>query len=66
MDPQIIYFDVLDDNTVSVLVKGSNEWDLFKSMHQLTLWAEFEFSSVEYINITDTTYQQRVALGVFE
>ncbi|EGQ7654995.1 hypothetical protein I2701_004318 [Vibrio parahaemolyticus] len=31
-EAQIIYYDLLPDYTVSVLVKGCDEWDLLKSM----------------------------------
>ncbi|HGS5730829.1 TPA: hypothetical protein ACMDW4_003804, partial [Vibrio cholerae] len=64
-DSQIIYYDLLPDYTVSVLVKGCDEWDLFKSMSLLESWASTEFSSYEFVSITNTTYQERVALGVF-
>ncbi|EFH78839.1 conserved hypothetical protein [Vibrio cholerae MAK 757] len=65
-DSQIIYYDLLPDYTVSVLVKGCDEWDLFKSMSLLESWASTEFSSYEFVSITNTTYQERVALGVFD
>ncbi|EPH5257827.1 hypothetical protein ACS0KS_003705 [Vibrio cholerae] len=65
-DSQIIYYDLLPDYTVSVLVKGCDEWDLFKSMSLLDSWASTEFSSYEFVSITNTTYQERVALGVFD
>ncbi|WP_320205713.1 hypothetical protein [Vibrio cholerae] len=62
----MIYYDLLPDYTVSVLVKGCDEWDLFKSMSLLESWASTEFSSYEFVSITNTTYQERVALGVFD
>lgn len=65
-DSQIIYYDLLPDYTVSVLVKGCDEWDLFKSMSLLESWASTEFSSYEFVSITNTTYQERVALGVLD
>ncbi|ENM5876957.1 hypothetical protein NTE24_000768 [Vibrio mimicus] len=65
-DSQIIYFDLLPDYTVSVLVKGCDEWDLFKSMSLLESWATTEFPSYELVSITNTTYQERVSLGVFD
>lgn len=65
-DSQIIYYDLLPDYTVSVLVKGCDEWDLFKSMSLLESWASTEFSSYEFVSIINTTYQERVALGVFD
>ncbi|ENM5788816.1 hypothetical protein V4V45_000639 [Vibrio mimicus] len=65
-DSQIIYYDLLPDYTVSVLVKGCDEWDLFKSMSLLESWATTEFPSYELVSITNTTYQERVALGVFD
>ncbi|ENM5789570.1 hypothetical protein V4V45_001405 [Vibrio mimicus] len=65
-DSQIIYYDLLPDYTVSVLVKGSDEWDLFKSMSLLESWATTEFPSYELVSITNTTYQERVSLGVFD
>ncbi|EHA1124337.1 hypothetical protein ATY35_21320 [Vibrio cidicii] len=64
--PQVIYYDLLPDNTVSVLVKGCDEWDLFKSMNLLECWAASEFQSVELVSITNTTYQERILLGVFD
>ncbi|MEF2520901.1 MULTISPECIES: hypothetical protein [Vibrio] len=65
-DSQIIYYDLLPDYTVSVLVKGCDEWDLFKSMSLLESWATTEFPSYELVSITNTTYQERVSLGVFD
>lgn len=65
-DSQIIYYDLLLDYTVSVLVKGCDEWDLFKSMSLLESWATTEFPSYELVSITNTTYQERVSLGVFD
>ncbi len=65
-DSQIIYYDLLPDYTVSVLVKGCHEWDLFKSMSLLESWASTEFFSYELVSITNTTYQERVSLGVFD
>ncbi|WP_253650119.1 hypothetical protein [Vibrio sp. Y29_XK_CS5] len=38
-EAQIIYYDLLPDYTVSVLVKGCDEWDLLKSMSHLESWA---------------------------
>ncbi|MGF1719246.1 hypothetical protein L4D20_04275 [Vibrio kyushuensis] len=63
---QIIFYDLLPDYTVSVLVKGSCEWDLFKSMSHLNSWMATELGDVELIDITNTTYQERLNLGVFE
>ncbi|ENN2714267.1 hypothetical protein AB9N09_002343 [Vibrio cholerae] len=65
-DSQIIYYDLLPDYTVSVLVKGCDEWDLFKSMSLLESWATTEFPSYELVSIANTTYQERVSLGVFD
>ncbi len=65
-EAQIIYYDLLPDYTVSVLVKGCDEWDLFKSMSLLESWATTEFPSYELVSITNTTYQERVSLGVFD
>ncbi|TMX56376.1 hypothetical protein [Vibrio rotiferianus] len=63
---QIIYYDLLPDYTVSVLVKGCDEWDLFKSLSHLESWASSQFHSYELVSITNTTYQQRMNLGVFD
>ncbi|MFZ3441303.1 hypothetical protein L2D37_26650 [Vibrio harveyi] len=63
---QIIYYDLLPDYTVSVLVKGCDEWDLLKSMFHLESWASSQFLSYELVSITNTTYQERVDLGVFD
>ncbi|EKZ9054583.1 hypothetical protein M2G93_14980 [Vibrio vulnificus] len=63
---QVIYYDLLPDNTVSVLVKGCSEWDLFKSMGLLEAWAASEFLNFELVSITNTTYQERISLGVFD
>lgn len=63
---QIIFFDLMPDYTVSVLVKGTQDWDLFKSMNHLTSWCESEFSHFELVCITNTTYQDRINLGVFD
>ncbi|EDP60023.1 hypothetical protein [Vibrio sp. AND4] len=65
-EAQIIYYDLLPDYTVSVLVKGYEEWDLLKSMSHLEFWASSEFVSYELVSITNTTYQERVDLGVFD
>ncbi|MFN1534175.1 hypothetical protein [Vibrio jasicida] len=65
-EAQTIYYDLLPDYTVSVLVKGYEEWDLLKSMSHLESWASSEFVSYELVSITNTTYQERVDLGVFD
>ena len=65
-EAQIIYYDLLPDYTVSVFVKGYEEWDLLKSMSHLEFWASSEFVSYELVSITNTTYQERVDLGVFD
>ncbi|HHC7274596.1 TPA: hypothetical protein ACN305_003273 [Vibrio campbellii] len=65
-EAQTIYYDLLPDYTVSVLVKGGEEWDLLKSMSHLESWASSEFVSYELVSITNTTYQERVDLGVFD
>ncbi|UQA53946.1 hypothetical protein [Vibrio sp. ED002] len=65
-EAQTIYYDLLPDYTVSVLVKGHEEWDLLKSMSHLESWASSEFVSYELVLITNTTYQERVDLGVFD
>ena len=65
-EAQTIYYDLLPDYTVSVLVKGCEEWDLLKSMSHLESWASSEFVSCELVSITNTTYQERVDLGVFD
>ncbi|HHF3092143.1 TPA: hypothetical protein ACPJ00_001012 [Vibrio diabolicus] len=63
---QIIYYDLLPDYTVSVLVKGCDEWDLLKSMSHLESWASSQFTSYELVSITNTTVDQRINLGVFD
>lgn len=63
---QIVFYDLMPDYTVSVLVKGSLDWDLFKSMRLLQSWCDSEFPSYELVSITNTTYQERVDLGVFD
>ncbi|EGQ8116982.1 hypothetical protein I7103_003793 [Vibrio parahaemolyticus] len=65
-EAQIIYYDLLPDYTVSVLVKGCDEWDLLKSMSHLESWASSQFTSYELVSITDTTVEQRINLGVFD
>ena len=65
-EAQTIYYDLLPDYTVSVLGKGCEEWDLLKSMSHLESWASSEFVSYELVSITNTTYQERVDLGVFD
>ena len=65
-EAQTIYYDLLPDYAVSVLVKGCEEWDLLKSMSHLESWASSEFVSYELVSITNTTYQERVDLGVFD
>ena len=65
-EAQTIYYDLLPDYTVSVLVKGYEEWDLLKSMSHLESWASSQFVSYELVSITNTTYQERVDLGVFD
>ena len=65
-EAQTIYYDLLPDYTVSVLVKGCEEWDLLKSISHLESWASSEFVSYELVSITNTTYQERVDLGVFD
>ncbi|EIZ1316361.1 hypothetical protein MOU92_003109, partial [Vibrio parahaemolyticus] len=54
-EAQIIYYDLLPDYTVSVLVKGCDEWDLLKSMSHLESWASSQFASYELVSITNTT-----------
>ncbi|PWI34147.1 hypothetical protein DI392_08140 [Vibrio albus] len=60
-----VFYDVMPDNTVSVLVQGSCDWDLLMSYRSLVQWCEMELGSFELIDITDTTYQQRRIMGVF-
>ncbi len=60
---QIIYYDLLPDYTVSVLVKGCDEWDLLKSMSHLESWASSQFTSYELVSITNTTVEQRINWG---
>ncbi|GEM77527.1 hypothetical protein [Vibrio sagamiensis] len=66
MNTQTIYFDLLPDYTVSVLVKGCNDWDLFKSISHLEFWALTHFDHFTLVSITNTTHQERLALGVFD
>ncbi|OEA76435.1 hypothetical protein, partial [Vibrio parahaemolyticus] len=49
-EAQIIYYDLLPDYTVSVLVKGCDEWDLLKSMSHLESWASSQFASYELVS----------------
>lgn len=65
-DAQVIYFDLMPDYSVSVLVKGCDEWDLFKSMSLLESWAAQQFEQYDLVSITNTTYQERLDMGVFE
>ncbi|GAL32428.1 hypothetical protein JCM19240_5859 [Vibrio maritimus] len=65
-DAQVIYFDLMPDYSVSVLVKGRDEWDLFKSMSLLESWAAQQFDQYDLVSITNTTYQERLDMGVFE
>ncbi|WP_112479968.1 hypothetical protein [Vibrio variabilis] len=65
-DAQVIYFDLMPDYSVSVLVKGCDEWDLFKSMSLLESWAAQQFDQYDLVSITNTTYQERLDMGVFE
>ena len=62
-EAQTIYYDLLPDYTVSVLVKGCDEWDLLKSMSHLESWASSQFASYELVSITNTTVEQRINLG---
>ncbi|CAK2499247.1 conserved hypothetical protein [Vibrio crassostreae] len=55
-----IYYDILPDSSVSVYVCG--EWDMFKSFRNLQSWCESEFLEFEFIDITDTTYQERISI----
>jgi len=61
-----VFFDLMPDNTVSVLVQGSDEWDLMYSYQNLVSWCESEFVEFELVDITNTTYLERISLGVFE
>ena len=61
-----IYYDLLPDYSVSVLVYGSTEWDVFRSMNNLCAWADAEIPHYELVDITNTTAQQRMNLGVFD
>ncbi len=63
-EAQIIYYDLLPDYTVSVLVKGCDEWDLLKSMSHLESWASSQFVSYELVSITNTTVEQRINLVI--
>jgi hypothetical protein len=65
-DAQVIYFELMPDYSVSVLVKGCDEWDLFKSMSLLESWAAQQFDQYDLVSITNTTYQERLDMGVFE
>ncbi|MGF1748217.1 hypothetical protein [Vibrio cionasavignyae] len=65
-EAQVIYYDLMPDYTVSVLVKGFEDWDLFKSFSNLEAWAVSEFGQYELVSITNTTYQERFDMGVFE
>ncbi|EHH2569730.1 hypothetical protein J7X09_003313 [Vibrio parahaemolyticus] len=65
-EAQIIYYDLLPGYTVSVLVKGCDEWDLLKSMSHLESWASSQFTSYELVSITNTTVEQRINMGVFD
>ncbi|MGF1845405.1 hypothetical protein L4C39_19890 [Vibrio clamense] len=55
-----IYYDILPDYSVSVYVYG--DWDLFKSFHNLVSWCDSEFVKYELVDITDTTYQERISI----
>ncbi|WP_317918959.1 hypothetical protein [Vibrio sp. MACH09] len=66
IQPVKVFFDLMPDNTVSVLVQGSAEWDLMYSYQNMVSWCESEFLDFELVDITNTTYLERISLGVFE
>lgn len=55
-----IYYDILPDCSVSVFVCG--DWDVFKSFQNLQLWCESEFLEFDLVDITDTTFQERLLI----
>ncbi|WP_224067576.1 hypothetical protein [Vibrio penaeicida] len=57
-----IFYDMMPDFTVSVYMEG--EWDFFKSWANLNSYCDLHFDDYELISITDTTYQERVELGI--
>nr|AKN40538.1 hypothetical protein [Enterovibrio norvegicus] len=55
---------MMPDYTVSVYLEG--EWDFFKSWSNLCIYCDREYDDYELVNITDTTYQERVDLGFID
>jgi len=61
-----IYYDLLPDYSVSVLVYGSTDWDVFRSLSHMVAWADSDIANYELVDITNTTAEQRMNLGVFD
>ncbi|MDP2571668.1 hypothetical protein Q8W40_05715 [Vibrio penaeicida] len=59
-----VFYDMMPDHSVSVLLDG--EWDLFKSYINLTQYCDSHYHEYQLVDITNTTYQQRIDLGVFD
>jgi hypothetical protein len=57
-----VFYDMMPDYTVSVYLDG--HWDFFKSYSSLSCYCDSEFDDYELVSITDTTYQERIALGL--
>lgn len=59
-----VFYEVLPDWTVSVLIEG--EWDFFKSYSTLMTYCEANYDHYELVSITNTTYEERIAMGVIK
>lgn len=57
-----VFYDIMPDNTVSVYVCG--DWDLFRSYGSLVHWCDSELDEYELVDITDTTYAERMEIMV--
>lgn len=60
MSAEQIYYDLMPDNSVSVYMFG--EWDYFSSYSGLISYLNSEGVYYKLVDITDTTYEQRLEI----
>ena len=60
MSAEHIYYDLMPDNSVSVYMFG--EWDYFSSYSGLISYLNSEGVYYKLVDITDTTYEQRLEI----
>jgi hypothetical protein len=59
-----VYYDMMPDYTVSVYLDG--HWDFFKSYSDLASYCDSNFLDYELVDISETSYQQRIELGLID